>query len=54
MLRLHAMYGQSKKVLGLMVPTFIFLLAVELVILVMSSLSQEGSCVAHFIFLTVC
>lgn len=42
MLRLHAMYGQSRKVVALMVPTFIFLLAVELVILVMSSLSQEG------------
>jgi len=42
MLRLHAMYGQSKKLVGLMAPAFVLLLLVELVILVMSSLAQEG------------
>lgn len=42
MLRLHAMYGQSKKVMSLIVPTFLVVLALELVILVLSSLAQEG------------
>lgn len=42
MLRLHAMYGQSKRIVSLIVPTFLVVLALELVILVVSSLAQEG------------
>lgn len=42
MLRLYAMYSQSKWLVAIMVPAFVLVLITELVILVISSLHQVG------------